>query len=86
MVACTCSSQQPLQGAPLRLHPEGTDLASYPTALPTETEVQAVLNVLGAGPKAAAGPKTASELIQPIATGRQAFVFRALAWLVKLGW
>ena len=47
--------------------------------LPTDAEVQAVLNGL------AAGPKTASELIQPISAERQAFVFRALVWLVKLG-
>ena len=47
--------------------------------LSTDAEVRAVLNGL------AAGPKTAAELIQTIPTQRQAFVFRALAWLVKLG-
>ena len=47
--------------------------------LPTQAEVQAVFNGL------AAGTKTAAELIQPVPAARQAFGFRALVWLVKLG-
>lgn len=46
--------------------------------LPDEAEVQAVLLA------AAAGPKAAAELVRVIPAGRQAFVLRALAWLVKL--
>ncbi|MDP1654056.1 MAG: hypothetical protein Q8L56_15160 [Rhodocyclaceae bacterium] len=46
--------------------------------LPSEAEVAAVL-------AAAAQPKPAAELIASMPTERQAFVFRALAWLVKLG-
>ena len=47
--------------------------------LPSETEVQLVLNA------ATSGAKTALELIQAIPAERQAFVFRSLVWLVKLG-
>lgn len=47
--------------------------------LPTHGEVESVLGT------AASAPKPASELIQHISVERQAFVFRALAWLVKLG-
>lgn len=47
--------------------------------LPTEDEIRAVLNA------AATGPKTAVALIATIPTERQAFVFRSLAWLAKLG-
>ncbi len=47
--------------------------------LPSESEVQAVLHA------AAAGPRPAAELIQSLPAERQAFVFRALVWLVKLG-
>ncbi len=47
--------------------------------LPTEDELQAVLNA--AGHQA----RQASELVQAIPIERQAFVLRALAWLVKLG-
>lgn len=47
--------------------------------LPSEAEVQAVLNA------AASGPKAAAVLIQTIPAERQAFVFRTLGWLVKLG-
>lgn len=47
--------------------------------LPTETQVQAVLKAL------AAGPRPALELVQDIAGEHQAFVFRTLAWLLKLG-
>ena len=47
--------------------------------LPAEAEVQAVLDA------AASGPKAAAELTQAIPAERQAFVFRALVWLVKLG-
>jgi starch synthase len=47
--------------------------------LPTDTELQAVLNM------ATGGAKPAVELIAAIPGDRQAFVFRTLAWLVKLG-
>ncbi len=47
--------------------------------LPTEAEVQTLL----AG--VAAGPQAAGALIAAIPTERQAFVFRTLVWLVKLG-
>ena len=47
--------------------------------LPSEAEVQLVLNA------AAPGAKTALELIQAIPDKRQAHVFRALVWLLKLG-
>ena len=47
--------------------------------LPTAAEVQSVLEGV------AAGPKAANQIIQGIPAPRQAFVFRALAWLVKLG-
>ncbi len=47
--------------------------------LPTEAEVQTLL----AG--VAAGPQAAGALVAVIAPERQAFVFRTLVWLVKLG-
>ena len=47
--------------------------------LPTDAEVHAVLSA------AALGPRAAAELIQAIPAGRQAFVFRALVWLAKMG-
>lgn len=47
--------------------------------LPTEDEIGAVLQV------AATEPKAALELVAKIPAERQAFVFRSLAWLVKLG-
>jgi len=47
--------------------------------LPAEAQVQAVLEVL------AAGPRPALELVQGIAVERQGFVFRTLTWLLKLG-
>jgi glycosyltransferase involved in cell wall biosynthesis len=47
--------------------------------LPSDVEVQAVLNA------AKLAPKTAAELVRLIPTERQAFVFRTLVWLVKLG-
>ena len=47
--------------------------------LPTDAEVQTVLDA------AASGPKAATELVQAIAANRQAFVFRALVWMVKIG-
>jgi len=46
--------------------------------LPSEAEIQAVL-------QAAAGPKAALELVARIPAERQAFIFRSLVWLVKLG-
>ena len=46
--------------------------------LPTEAEVRVVL-------AAAQWPAAASALVQGIAQARQPFVFRALAWLLKLG-
>lgn len=47
--------------------------------LPSEAEIRQVLQA------AAAGPKAAVVLIADIPAERQAFVFRSLAWLVKLG-
>lgn len=47
--------------------------------LPDAAEVEAVLAV------AESGPKPAIELVQAIPSERQAFVFRSLCWLVKLG-
>ena len=47
--------------------------------LPSAAEIGAVLEA------AAAGPRPAGELVASIAPERQAAVFRALAWLVKLG-
>jgi len=47
--------------------------------LPTEAEIRAVLQA------AAAGPKAALELVAQIPAERQAFIFRSLVWLVKLG-
>ncbi len=46
--------------------------------LPTEAEIVSVLN-------AAAQTQTAQALVAGIAQERQAFVFRSLAWLLKLG-
>jgi hypothetical protein len=47
--------------------------------LPSEAEIRSVLTA------AATGPKTAAELIAAIPAERQAHLFRALVWLVKLG-
>ena len=47
--------------------------------LPSAQEVRAVLEA------AAHGPRSAADLIDAIPLERQAFVFRALAWLLKLG-
>lgn len=47
--------------------------------LPSEAEIGAVLQA------AASGPKAAVALIAAIPAERQAFVFRSLVWLVKLG-
>lgn len=47
--------------------------------LPSEEEIHAVLHA------AASGPKRAVELIAPVPAERQPFLFRSLAWLVKLG-
>ncbi len=47
--------------------------------LPSEAEVQAVLQA------AATGPKAALALVAAIPAERQALVFRSLAWLVKMG-
>ena len=47
--------------------------------LPSDAEVEAVLK------QAAAGPKAAIELVQTIDNGRKPFVFRTLAWLLKMG-
>lgn len=49
------------------------------TVLPTEDEIRAVLQA------AAAGPRMAMELAAAVPAERQAFVFRGLVWLVKLG-
>ncbi|MFH1009195.1 MAG: glycosyltransferase family 4 protein [Candidatus Latescibacterota bacterium] len=47
--------------------------------LPTQEECEAVLDALSSG------PRPAGELVQRLPPGRQAFVFRALAWMVKMG-
>ena len=47
--------------------------------LPTEDEMRTVLQT------AAAMPRPAAELVAPLSAERQAFAFRSLAWLVKLG-
>lgn len=47
--------------------------------LPDDGEIQAVLNA------AAGNPKSAIELIANLPAERQPFVFRSLAWLVKIG-
>jgi len=47
--------------------------------LSSEAEIRAVLDAAGPGPKAA------GELVAGIPVERQPFVFRSLAWLVKLG-
>ena len=47
--------------------------------LPTDTEIEHVLNA------ASQGPSSAQALIQGIEPSRQAFVLRSLAWLLKLG-
>ena len=47
--------------------------------LPRERELQAILA------DAASGARPAMELVQSIPKDRQAFVFRSLAWLVKIG-
>lgn len=47
--------------------------------LPSEVEIKVVLHA------AATGPKVAVELIADISSERQPFVFRSLAWLLKLG-
>jgi starch synthase len=52
------------------------DFAKF--VLPTEDEIASVLD-------AASPPQTAQALLAGIAQERQAFVFRSLAWLLKLG-
>jgi starch synthase len=47
--------------------------------LPSESEIRMVLEA------AQAGPRAAKELIAGVTPERQPFVFRSLAWLVKLG-
>jgi hypothetical protein len=47
--------------------------------LPDEAEIRAVLQTV------TAGPKSALELVGQIPSERQSFVFRSLAWLLKLG-
>jgi hypothetical protein len=47
--------------------------------LPTENEILAVVQ------QALQGPQAAFSLVQQVPANRQAFVFRSLAWLVKLG-
>jgi hypothetical protein len=47
--------------------------------LPTNAEIERVLNA------AAHGPCSAQALVQGIEPSRQAFVLRSLAWLLKLG-
>jgi hypothetical protein len=50
-----------------------------PTVLPSPNEVEQVLAV------GTLGPQPALAWVQSIADARKAQVFRALAWLVKLG-
>jgi glycosyltransferase involved in cell wall biosynthesis len=52
------------------------DFAKF--VLPTEAEIVSILNT-------AAQPQTAQALVAGIARERRAFVFRSLAWLLKLG-
>ena len=47
--------------------------------IPEDAEIEQVLRA------AEAGPCSAAQLIAAIAVGRQPFVLRSLAWLVKLG-
>jgi hypothetical protein len=47
--------------------------------LPTDAELVAVVQ------QALQGPQAAIALVQQVPAQRQAFVFRSLAWLVKLG-
>lgn len=47
--------------------------------LPDDAEIGAVLQ------QAAAGPHLAADLVASITPNRRPVVFRALAWLVKLG-
>lgn len=47
--------------------------------MPSAEELEHVLSV------AASGPKPAAALVQELPTERQAFVFRALVWLIKIG-
>jgi hypothetical protein len=47
--------------------------------LPTENEILTVVQ------QALQGPQAAFNLVQQVPANRQAFVFRSLAWLVKLG-
>lgn len=55
-------------------------MVSFPRAvLPVDEEIRAVIEA------AASGAKPAGELVQALPAARQPFVFRALAWLVKLG-
>jgi starch synthase len=46
---------------------------------PTQAEATQVLNMLEAG------EKTCGELLQPISQARRPYIFRSLAWLLKLG-
>ena len=47
--------------------------------LPAQEECEAVLTTL------ASGPRPAGEVVQGLAPERQGFVFRSLAWMVKMG-
>ncbi len=58
----------------------GLAMVNFPkTVLPADAEIRAVIEA------AAAGAIPAGELVQALPASRQAFVFRALAWLCKLG-
>jgi hypothetical protein len=46
--------------------------------LPTDTEIETVL-------RAASQAQSAQEIVSGIPMDRQAYVFRSLAWLLKLG-
>ena len=65
-----------------------TCTAATPVRVAVEVEVtaQAFIRLFGSPVQAAAsGPNTALDLVAQIPAERQAFVFRSLAWLVKLG-
>jgi hypothetical protein len=47
--------------------------------LPTDAEIEAVLK------QAAVGPQEALQLVQTVDNARKPFVFRTLAWLLKIG-
>ena len=54
--------------------------------LPSEEEIRAVLSAgASKGTGAATGPLAAEQWVQGVPTDRRPYVFRSLAWLLKLG-